>query len=515
MINETMSLVVGAVALVLGAVVGWALRHMKAKSAKNNAEARAEQMLKDAKSEQQQLVLEAKEKALEVIEEAKKEEQTRRSEIKQLQDRLEKRENMFDQRLDEIEKQKEAVEQDKAEIAHLREELQQGKEKQLEQIQKIAGLDTEQAKEVLLKKVAEDESEALASRIQKLKQKTNEEFDAEAREILTLAIQRCGMSHSAETTSTVLRLPSDEMKGRIIGKEGRNIKALEEETGVEIIVDDTPESILLSAFSPIRRHVAKRALERLMEDGRIHPARIEDVVAAVKKDLAKEIQRAGEEALLEMGLTGIEPKLIQLLGRLRYRTSYGQNVLRHSIEVGIVAGLIAEQMGADVQMARKAGLFHDIGKALDHDIQGTHPEIGRDIGRKFQFSQELSDAAFCHHDDNPPTTEAVIVKVADCISGGRPGARKDSYEQYIQRLEELEETTKSFEGVEKAYAIQAGREVRVFVNPTEVDDYKANELAKDIARKIEAELKYPGEIKVNVIRRNRIIEYARQPIRTL
>lgn len=504
-----MALAMALGALASGAVIGWLLRHMRAMAGKNNAEAKAQQLVTDAKSEQQQVLLKAKEQAMNIIDGAKTEEQTRRDEINKLQERLEKRESMFDDRLLEVEKQKEAIEQEKATVANAREELDQAKGEHQAELEKIAGLDTEQAKEILLSKVAEDEQEALASRIQKLKLKTNEEFDAEAREILTLAIQRCGMSHSAETTSTVLQLPSDEMKGRIIGKEGRNIKALEEETGVEIIVDDTPESILLSAFSPIRRHVAKRALEKLMEDGRIHPARIEDVVAQVKKDLAKEIQRAGEEALLEMGLTGIEPKLIQLLGRLRYRTSYGQNVLRHSIEVGIVAGLIAEQMGADVQMARKAGLFHDIGKALDHDIQGTHPEIGRDIGRKFQFSQELSDAAFCHHDDNPPTTEAVIVKVADCISGGRPGARKDSYEQYIQRLEELEETTKSFEGVEKAYAIQAGREVRVFVDPVNVDDFKANQLAKDIARKIEAELKYPGEIKVNVIRRNRIIEYAR------
>lgn len=509
MINTAMALVLGLVALVLGALFGWALRHVKAKSAKNSAESKAEQLLKDAKAEQQELLLKAKEKALSLIEEAKQEEQVRREEISKLQDRLEKRESMFDQRLLEIEKQKEAVEHDKAEVSHLREELTKVKQEQIAKLEKVAGLDREQAKEVLLKKVAQDEGEALESRILKMKKKSNEEWDAEAREILTLAIQRCGMSHAAETTSTVLQLPSDEMKGRIIGKEGRNIKALEEETGVEIIVDDTPESILLSAFSPIRRHVAKRALERLMEDGRIHPARIEEVVAMVKKDLAKEIQRAGEEALLEMGLTGIEPKLVQLLGRLRYRTSYGQNVLRHSIEVGTVAGLIAEQMGADVAMARKAGLFHDIGKALDHDIQGTHPEIGRDIGRKFNFSPELADAAFCHHDDNPPTTEAVIVKVADAISGGRPGARKDSYEQYIQRLEELEDTAKSFEGVDKVYAIQAGREVRVFVDPIQVDDYQAHELAKNVARKIEAELKYPGEIKVNVIRRNRIIEYAR------
>ncbi len=286
-------------------------------------------------------------------------------------------------------------------------------------------------------------------------------------------------------------------------------KRIEDLTGVEIIVDDTPPAILISAFSPIRRHLAKRALDMLLEDGRIHPARIEECVDKAKKQLQSEIRQAGEEALYEMGITGIDPKLTQILGRLRYRTSYGQNVLRHSIEVGVLAGLIAEQLGADVTMSRKAGLFHDIGKALDHDIQGTHPEIGRDIGRRFGFNADLADAAFCHHDDNPPTIEAVIVKVADSISGGRPGARKDSYEQYIQRLEELENTAKGFEGVEKAYAIQAGREIRVFVEPQKINDFAAHQLAQDIARKIESELRYPGEIKVNVIRETRVIEYAR------
>jgi ribonuclease Y len=266
---------------------------------------------------------------------------------------------------------------------------------------------------------------------------------------------------------------------------------------------------LISAFSPIRRHLAKRTLEKLIEDGRIHPTRIEECVDQAKNDLAGEIMKAGEEALYEMGITGIDPKLTKILGRLRYRTSYGQNVLRHSIEVGVLAGLIAEQLGANVAMCRKAGLFHDIGKALDHDIQGTHPEIGRDIGRRFNFNDDLADAAFCHHDDRPPTIEAVIVKVADSISGGRPGARKDSYEQYIQRLEELEDLAKQFEGVTKAYAIQAGREVRIFVEPQIVTDMGAFEMARDIAKKIEAELRYPGEIKVNIIRETRVIEYAR------
>lgn len=499
----------GAIALVAGVTLGWLLRHFKAVMAKNSAEARAEHLIKEAKNKQQEVLLEAKERALGIIDEAKKDEQQRRAELKQMQERLDKRESLFDEKLLQIEQEKESLGTQKEELENTKKDLLGLREKQLEKLERIAALTSEQAKEVLLNNVKKEVDESLMSRVRKLEEESSEVYDTKARQILTEAIQRCGMSHAAETTSTTLQLPSDEMKGRIIGKEGRNIKRIEDLTGVEIIVDDTPQAILISAFSPIRRHLAKRALDMLIEDGRIHPARIEECVDKAKKQLQSEIRQAGEEALYEMGITGIDPKLTQILGRLRYRTSYGQNVLRHSIEVGVLAGLIAEQLGADVTMSRKAGLFHDIGKALDHDIQGTHPEIGRDIGRRFGFGVDLADAAFCHHDDNPPTIEAVIVKVADSISGGRPGARKDSYEQYIQRLEELENTAKGFEGVEKAYAIQAGREIRVFVEPQKINDFAAHQLAQDIARKIESELRYPGEIKVNVIRETRVIEYAR------
>ncbi len=497
------------VAAVLGLGLGWLLRQLKAASAKNSAEGRAEQLLKDAKSEQQELILKAKEQALTIIEEAKKEEEKRRAEIQQMQQRVEKRESMFDQKLLDIEKKQDVIQEKTEQLEKDKEELKTIKEQQIAKLETVAQLNREQAVGVLMKKVEQDESDALMSRVRKLQEEGNDVYDAKARDILTQAIHRCGMSHSAETTSTVLHLPSDEMKGRIIGKEGRNIKKIEEITGVEVIVDDTPQAILLSSFSPIRRHLAKRTIERLMEDGRIHPGRIEEVVELSKKQLQGEIKQAGEEALYEMGITGIDPKLTQILGRLRYRTSYGQNVLRHSIEVGTVAALIAEELGADVAMARKAGLFHDIGKALDHDIQGTHPEIGRDIGRKFGFSQELSDAAFCHHDDLPPSIEGVIVKVADAISAGRPGARKDSLEQYVQRLEELENTVMTFQGVQKVYAIQAGREVRVFIDPGVVSDFEAHQLAKDMAKRIEETLKYPGEIKITMIRETRIVEYAR------
>lgn len=504
-----MELIILIGALVVGVVFGWLFRHMKASANQNSAEMKAENMLKEAKAKQQEAMVEAKEKALAIIDEAKKEEQERRAEIQKMQDRLEKRENMFDEKLLDLEQKKEALSEKAEGIEQGKQEILEIKEQQIAKLERIAGLDQEKAKDVLLDYVQKEHSESLASRIKKLEEAGSEVYDEKARRILTDAIQRCGMSHAAETTSTVIHLPSDDMKGRIIGREGRNIRRIEELTGVEVIVDDTPETILVSAFSPIRRHLAKRTLEKLMDDGRIHPTKIEEAVETSKKELSDEVKRAGEEALYEMGITGIDPKLVKILGRLRYRTSYGQNVLRHSIEVGVLAGLIAEELGADVTMCRKGGLFHDIGKALDHDIQGTHPEIGRDIGRKFGFSEELADAAFCHHDDYPPTIEAVIVKVADSISGGRPGARKDSYEQYIQRLEELENTALTFNGVQKAFAIQAGREIRVFVEPEKVDDMGAHAIAREVAKKIEEELKYPGEIKVNVIRETRIVEYAR------
>ncbi len=500
---------IALIAIVVGGAVGWVARQWKASSNQQSAEGKAEKLLLEAKNKQQELLLEAKEKSLKIIEEAKQEEQQRHKELQQQQQRVQQRESLFDQKLLDIEKRNEQTTKQQQALEAQQQEIVAIKQQQVEKLERVAGLNQDQARDVLLRAVEKDMDEALQSRLLKLTQQTNEVYDERARQMLTEAIQRCGMSHAADTTSTTLHLPSDDMKGRIIGKEGRNIKRIEELTGVEIIVDDTPATILISAFSPIRRHLAKRTLEKLIEDGRIHPTRIEECVDQAKQDLAGEIMKAGEEALYEMGITGIDPKLTKILGRLRYRTSYGQNVLRHSIEVGVLAGLIAEQLGANVAMCRKAGLFHDIGKALDHDIQGTHPEIGRDIGRRFNFNDDISDAAFCHHDDRPPTIEAVIVKVADSISGGRPGARKDSYEQYIQRLEELEDLAKQFEGVTKAYAIQAGREVRIFVEPQIVTDMGAFEMARDIAKKIEAELRYPGEIKVNVIRETRVIEYAR------
>jgi ribonuclease Y len=327
--------------------------------------------------------------------------------------------------------------------------------------------------------------------------------------MISAAMQRIASSHAVETTTTVVNLPSDEMKGRIIGKEGRNIKTIEQLTGVEIIVDETPQTILISGFNPIRRHIAKRALDYLILDGRIHPGRIEDAISRAKEEIIKDMKKAGEEAAYEAGVVGLDPKLIQILGRLKYRTSYGQNVLQHSIEVSLLSQLLAEELGANVAVCKKGGLMHDIGKAVDHEVKGSHPQIGYEIMKKFALPEEISYLAIAHHEDSPKTLEGIINKVADAISGARPGARKDTYENYVQRLQELESVALSFSGIEKVYAIQAGREVRVFVRPEETDDLGATKLARDIASKIEEELKYPGEIKVNVIRETRVVEYAR------
>ncbi len=349
----------------------------------------------------------------------------------------------------------------------------------------------------------------LVARIKKLEQESNEELEKRARDLLSTAIQRCAIDHATETTTTAVNITSDEMKGRIIGREGRNIRAIEKLTGVEIIIDDTPDVIVISGFNPIRRHLAKRAIDKLVLDGRIHPGRIEQTVEEAKKELALDIKKAGEEAIYDVGIPAVDPKLIQLLGRLKYRTSYGQNQLKHSVEVAHLSALIAEELGADVAVAKKGGMFHDIGKALDHEIKGTHPEIGYDVLKKFNISEEVALCAKTHHDDAPANLEALIVKVADAISGARPGARKDNYENFLHRLDELEKIANSFDGVDKTYAIQAGREIRIFVKPEELDDLASIKLAKNIAEKVEQELKYPGEIKVNVIRETRVTEYAR------
>ncbi|OGF31528.1 ribonuclease Y [Candidatus Falkowbacteria bacterium RIFOXYD2_FULL_35_9] len=497
------------IGLAIGLALGYVIRKTIAQSKANSIEAKTQLQLEEAKNKEREILLKAKDKSLQIIEEAKKDEVSRRRELNNVQSRLEKREELFDKKLLELESKQTKIQDRAKEVEQIKEQIKKIKQDQLNKLERIAGLDKEKALQVLLDNVEKENEESLMIRMKKLQNESATELEREAKKTLANVIQRCSVNHSSEMTTTTIDLPSDEMKGRIIGREGRNIRAIEQLTGVEIVVDDTPNVITISGFSPIRRHVAKRALEKLILDGRIHPAKIESAIEEAKKELALEIQKAGEEAAYEVGIAGLDPKLIQILGRLKYRTSYGQNVLQHTIEVTHLAALLAEQLGADVNVCRKAGLLHDIGKAVDHEIQGTHIEIGVDICKKFGIPEDVIKAGMQHHDDKPETLEGVIIKTADAISGARPGARKDTYERYLQRLNELESIAKGFEGVEKTYAIQAGREVRVFVNPTEISDLQAEKLAQAIAKKIEAELKYPGEIKVAVIRENRIIEYAR------
>ena len=497
------------IGLVIGLGLGYLIRRMIAVRAINSAEERARRIIQEARSKEKELLLNAQQKSIVLIEETKREEISRRQELKEEQQRLEKRETVFEKKLLEIEDKQQLLTEKIAETEQTKQKLVELSAAAMARLEKISGLSRDSARQELLAIVEHEAREDILSRIKKVQDEGAVEVEEKAKRILASVIQRCATSHASDVMSTTVDLPSDEMKGRIIGKEGRNIKSLEQLTGVEIIVDDTPQAITISGFSPVRRHLAKRALERLMLDGRIHPTRIEEAVDGAKREMALDMKKSGEEAMYQLGVTGVDPKLVQILGRLKFRTSYGQNVLQHSIEVGTLSGLLAEELGADVVICKKGGLFHDIGKAVDHEIQGSHPELGYQMMKKYGLSEEVAYMSIAHHEDHPKTLEGVIVHTADAISASRPGARRDSIERYIQRLEELEKVATSLPGIVKAYAIQAGREVRVFVTPTEIDDLGAVKLAQEIARKIEAELQYPGEIKVNVIRETRVVEYAR------
>ncbi|MBN2885065.1 ribonuclease Y [Patescibacteria group bacterium] len=504
-----MEYIIALIVAVLAFFIGAWFQQKKASRQADNAQNKAEKILNEAKTKEKELLLKAQDKALKILDEAKKEESQRRKEINDLQHRLEQRETSFSQKLLDLQEKQQKLYDKVTEVQDIKERIKGIQQEQLQKLEEVANLSEDEAKELLLKKVEEKSAEDLMVRIHKLEDESNDQLQEKSKSIMALAMQRMVSSYTVELTTTTIDLPNDEMKGRIIGREGRNIKAIEQMTGVEIIVDDTPNAITVSGFSLIRRHIAKKTLDYLIKDGRIHPTKIEDAVEMAKKELAVDIKKAGEEAMYEVGVTGFDPKLVQILGRLKYRTSYGQNVLSHSIEVAHLAAMLAEELDADVTLAKKGGLLHDIGKAVDHEIQGNHTEIGRDIAKKFNLSEEIIAPIATHHDDQPSTLIAVIVKVADAISSARPGARSDSQENYIQRLEELEKIATSFDGIEKSYAIQAGREVRVFVKPEMIDDLKAHNLARDIAKKIETELKYPGEIKINVIRETRVTEYAR------
>ncbi|MFA7209555.1 MAG: ribonuclease Y [Parcubacteria group bacterium] len=505
-----MEIIIGVLSLAIGASSGYYIRQVIAKNQLDTAEAKASKVVEEAEKKSQEVVIEAKSKAVNILEEAKKKELEREKQIMRLEERLEKRETTLDGKMDEIERGRVMLEKKAEEIRQIRKEVEETRAQELKRLEKIAGLSKDEAKKVLLQLTEEENRDVIAKKIKDLEAVGQEELNKKAKDIMTSAIQKYAGSHSADVTTSTVSIPSDEVKGRIIGREGRNIKALERLTGIEIIVDDTPEAIVISGFDPIRREIAKIAIEKLVGDGRIHPTKIEEAVEFAKQEINNKIREAGEAAVYDVGVAGLEPKLVQILGRLRYRTSYGQNALLHSLEVAHLSGALASELGADVAIAKKAGLLHDIGKAIDHEVEGTHVEIGIKILQKFNIGKEIIDAMKPHHEDYPfESPESMIIAAADAISASRPGARKDTLENYLKRLGELEDVVNSFEEVEKSYAIQAGREIRVFVRPDKIDDLGAIKLARAIADKIEKELKYPGEIKVNVIRETRAMEVAR------
>ncbi len=494
----------------VGIVSGYIARQIIAKNQVKTAEGQVTQIITEAKTNAQDILLEAKSKAVDTLAKVEEEEKERKQSLRASEKRLEKRENILDKKLEEVESSKKALKEKAEEVRAVRAKVEEMREQEMDRLERISELTQEQAKTALLQLTEEQNREELAESIMRLQKQSHEELEKEARNIMTHVIQKYSRSHAAEVMTSTLSIPNEDIKGKIIGKEGRNIRSLERMTGVEIIIDETPDSIVLSSFDPVRREVAKIALEKLIEDGRIHPAKIEEIVSWAEKEIDNRIREAGEAAAYEVGIAGLNPKLLYMLGRLRYRTSFKQNVLLHSLEVSYLSGALAAELGFDVKTAKMAGLLHDIGKAVDHEVQGTHVEIGIKILEKFGIDQKVIDAMKSHHEEYPYSIpEAYIITTADALSAARPGARKDTVENYLKRLEELETLTSSFEGVEKCYAIQAGREIRVFVRPEDIDDLGSAKLAREIADKIEEELKYPGEIKINVMRETRAIEYAR------
>ena len=480
------------------------------KKNENGGKNRADDLIRKAKHEASDIVLEAKKQATEAAEKSKQEESERRKEWNRTERRLAERETALDNKLDQLEKKTEKLAKQEKEIEELKVEIRDIRTKQHEKLEKIAGLSKKEAKEKLMTMTEHDIKQDLANLVVKEQQEIKHEIDETAQAILVTAMERMSSEVTADRTITALKLPDDDMKGRIIGKEGRNIQTLQRATGVDIMVDDTPGMVVLSSFDPIRRQVARYALERLMKDGRINPSSIEDAVAKAEREIDKEVMRAGEDAAREVGVVGIPREMLHLLGELKFRTSYGQNVLLHSVEMAHVAGMIAEEIGADKRTAKTAALLHDIGKAVTHKIEGKHADIGAELAKKFGLSDEVVHAIAAHHDDIEPTTpEAIIVKICDAMSAARPGARNISAENFAERMRDLENIATSFPGIDKAYAISAGREIRVIVEPKQIDDLSALKLARDIANKIEATMSYPGVIKVNVIRETRAIEYAK------
>jgi len=496
--------------LLVGTALGYLARQSIAKRDHKALETKVQKRLDYAKKRSSEIISEAKEKYAEMIEQAKKETEEKNEELFKREKFILKRENAVDKKFADYEKKEKSFNQKVKRLRELKEEVDEMKKKAEEEISKIAGLSKEEAKEEFYRRLEKENEMEVMERMNKLEREGEEKYLTRAKEILSSVIQKYSTSQVEDLTTTNVSLPDDEIKGRIIGKEGRNIKTLEKLTGVEIVVDDTPETVVLSSFDPIRRQIAKIALEKLIFDGRIQPARIEEVVEKAEEEISDQIKKSGEEAVYETSIVDLDPKVVNLLGRLKFRSSYGQNVLSHSLEVCFLAEALAAEIGANTSVCKKAGLLHDIGKALDHQVEGSHVDIGMRVLEKFGVEKEVIDAMKSHHEEHPfESIEAVIVQTADAISGARPGARKDTLENYLKRLGELEEVANSTAGVEKSYAIQAGREIRIFVKPDEVGDLEAKKMAREIASKIQSELKYPGEIKVTLIREQRIIDYAR------
>ncbi len=501
---------VGVVTLGIGSALGYYARQSIAKRQIGTIEAKIQKKIDQTRQEVEKTLEQAKRKASQILERADKEEDQRRQELLKTRQLVLKRENNIDRRFQVLETKEQEFLQKVHELRDVKERLKDLQQEAIENLERVGRMSRDEAKKELLTSLENEHEQEVLEKMRKLEGQAIEKYEKRAKEILAFAIQKYGLSQAQELTTTTVGIPSDEMKGRIIGKEGRNIRALEKLTGVEIVVDDTPETVVISGFDPIRRQIAKLSLEKLLQDGRIQPARIEETVAKSEAVIVSQMKEAGEAAAYDTGVIGLNPKIIQLLGRLRFRTSYGQNVLLHSVEVAHLSAALASELGANATVAKKAGLLHDIGKAVDHQIEGSHTDIGIKILEKFGIEKEVVEAMKAHHEEYPAESlEAILVKTADQISGARPGARKDTLENYLRRLEELEDIATSFSGVDKAYAIQAGRELRVFANSAEISDLSAKKLAKDIAKQIQEELKYPGEIKVNVIRETRVIEYAR------
>ena len=502
------------ISLAIGILIGMVYRKKIAESKLGSAEQEAKRLVDLAKIEAENLkkeeIIKAKEEIMNSRKELDQEIKERRGEVQKQEARMIQKEESLDRRSDNFEKKEQDLERRMQDVEKRKQDVESLYDEQIAKLQEIASLTKEEAKEKLLKEVEKDIVTEKATMIRESEQKAKEEATKNAKELLTYAIQKCAADHSQETTVSIVALPNDDMKGRIIGREGRNIKALETLTGVDLIIDDTPEAVVLSGFDPLRREVAKIALEKLIDDGRIHPAKIEEMVEKAKQEVEETIKSEGERAVIETGVIGLHPDLVKLIGKLKYRTSYGQNVLNHSIEVSNLARIMADELGLDQKIARRAGLLHDIGKALDHDMEGTHVEIGVEILKKYKENPIVINAVEAHHGDvEPQSMEAVLVQAADAISASRPGARRETLEAYIKRLQNLEEIADSFEGVEKSFAIQAGREVRILVKPDKISDDQMTILARDVSKRVENEMDYPGQIKVNVIRETRVVDYAK------